>query len=252
MILAVSKYSAALVVAATVIIGESTYLPQQFETVNDVPSVAFLKNRDIYGRVERVIDGDTVRIRHCPYSFYCENRMTNKGLTISSRKPVLVPPKRIYDSTLSIRLYGVDCPEIQKRSNADSPSQPFGEEAKQFASNLVLGEKVKVKLLSKDRYGRAIGKVETPRSYLFFGKKDLSIELIRRGLATLYTGGGAQYDNNLDILQTKQAEAQKGKRGIWSLGEDMISPADFKRQQRQQKRSQQQQQKTTTAGRVDL
>jgi endonuclease YncB( thermonuclease family) len=252
MIVAVSKYSAAALVAATVIIaGESSiFLPPQFETVDDVPSRYFIEDRVVYGRVERAIDGDTVRIRHCRYSFYCEDRMKKVTSLGGSRLISLEPPKRIYDSTLSIRLYGVDCPEIQKRKN-DPPSQPFGDVAKEYISNSVLGKKVKVTLLSKDRYGRAIGKVETPRKFILFGRKDLSIELIRRGLATLYTGGGAEYSNNLDILKSKQAEAQKEKRGIWSLGKDMISPAEFKRKQRHQ-RSHQQKATTITTSRVDI
>ena len=250
MIVTLSKYSAAALVAATVITAgdSSIFLPPKFETVDDVPSRYFKEDRVIYGRVERAIDGDTVRIRHCRTSFYCEDRM-KKVPTSGSRRISLEPPKRIYDSTLSIRLYGVDCPEIQKRKN-DPPSQPFGDEAKEYVSNSVLGKKVKVTLLSKDRYKRAIGKVETPRKFILFGQKDLSIELIRRGLATLYTGGGAEYSNNLDILRTKEADAQKQKRGIWSLGNEMISPADFKRQQRQQKLHQQK--ATTTTSRVDI
>lgn len=125
----------------------------------------------------------------------------------------------------------MDCPEINKRKN-DPPSQPFGDEAKEYVSKLVLGKKVKVTLLSKDRYGRALGKVETKRKFVVLGRTDLSLQLIRRGLATLYTGGGAQYSNNLDILQSKEAEAKKEKRGIWSLGNDMITPAEFKRRSR--------------------
>jgi endonuclease YncB( thermonuclease family) len=110
MIVAVSKYSAAALVAATVIIaGESSiFLPPQFETVDDVPSRYFIEDRVVYGRVERAIDGDTVRIRHCRYSFYCEDRMKKVTSLGGSRLISLEPPKRIYDSTLSIRLYGVD------------------------------------------------------------------------------------------------------------------------------------------------
>ncbi|OEU12191.1 hypothetical protein FRACYDRAFT_244448 [Fragilariopsis cylindrus CCMP1102] len=150
MIVTLSKFSAAALVAATVITAgdSSIFLPPKFETVDDVPSRYFKEDRVIYGRVERAIDGDTVRIRHCRTSFYCEDRM-KKVPTSGSRRISLEPPKRIYDSTLSIRLYGVDCPEIQKRKN-DPPSQPFGDEAKEYVTNLVLGKKVKVTLLSKD------------------------------------------------------------------------------------------------------
>jgi endonuclease YncB( thermonuclease family) len=67
------------------------------------------------------------------------------------------------------------------------------------------------------------------------GRKDLSVELVQEGLATIYTGGGAEYNGQLDILQKEQAKAQKKKLGIWSQGEEMVSPADFKKQQLQLK-----------------
>lgn len=134
---------------------------------------------------------------------------------------------------MSIRLYGVDSPELQKRKS-DPPSQPFAEEAKDLTSKLTFGKTVKLKLLSKDQYGRALAKVEGTRSMLPpFKKKDVSVELVREGLATIYTGGGAEYDGNRQTLEDLQARAKKKKRGIWSQGTDTMSPAEFKRLQKQ-------------------
>jgi endonuclease YncB( thermonuclease family) len=191
----------------------------QFATVDDIPKDYFAENKVIFGRVERVIDGDTIRIRHCPTRFSCPQPDPSV--------------RRIYDSTLSIRIYGVDCPELQKRKS-DPPSQPFAEEAKEFASHLILDQKVKVTLLRKDRYGRALGKVQTQlQKFPPLSRKDLSMELIQRGLATLYTGGGAEYDGNRELLEKKQKKAEKKKRGVWSQGKEMVTPAEFKRRQRQ-------------------
>ncbi len=129
----------------------------------------------------------------------------------------------------------MDCPELQKKST-DPPSQPFAQEAKEYTTQLVLGKRVKVTLLSKDQYGRAIGKVETPRPVVpFLKSKDISMELVRNGLATIYTGRGAEYVGNKDVLQQMETEARKRKRGIWSQGDDMVSPSNFKRQQKELK-----------------
>jgi endonuclease YncB( thermonuclease family) len=146
--------------------------------------------------------------------------------------------RRIWDTTLSIRIYGVDCPELQKRSS-DVPSQPYAQEAKDYTSHLILGKCAKVTLLRKDQYGRAVGKVETPqpRIPILFRRKDVSIELVRNGLATIYTGGGAVYDGNKDILHQLEKEAKNKKRGLWSQGDDMVSPSTFKRQQKELKYS---------------
>ena len=169
-------------------------------------------------RKERIIDGDTIRIRHCPTRFSCPEPDSKT--------------RRIYDSTLSIRLYGVDCPELQKRKS-DAPSQPFAAEAKDFTSDLLLNKKVRIKLLRKDQYGRAVAKVEGSRRLLPpFNRKDVSLELVRNGLATIYEGGGAEYDGNIEILKNYQRTAEKRKRGVWSQAQ-MMSPAEFKRQQKQ-------------------
>jgi endonuclease YncB( thermonuclease family) len=134
---------------------------------------------------------------------------------------------------MSIRLYGVDSPELQKRKS-DPPSQPFANEAKEFTSKMVLGKTVKLKLLRKDQYGRALAKVEGGRSMLPpFKKKDVSIELVRKGLATVYTGGGAEYDGNRQILEDLQSEARRSKRGVWSQGGTIQTPAQYKRLQKQ-------------------
>lgn len=133
---------------------------------------------------------------------------------------------------MSIRLYGVDSPELQKRSS-DPPSQPYAEEAKDFTANLIEGRKVRIKLLRKDQYGRAVAKIEGGRRKLPpFKRQDVSVELVRNGLATIYTGGGAEYDGNLQLLQELQQKAKNKKRGMWSQGQEILTPAEFKRQQR--------------------
>lgn len=155
-----------------------------------------------------MIDGDTIRVAHCPTYFSCSERDTKQGLA---------------DTTIKVRLYGVDCPELQKKKS-DPPSQPYAKEAAAFTSSIILDKTVQIKLLNKDKYGRAISKVQA-------GPLDLSPELVQRGFATMYTGKGAEYDGNKKLLESVQEQAQKRKAGIWSLGDNMVSPADFKRQQ---------------------
>jgi len=158
----------------------------QLETVGMVPKAYFEENRSIYGYTERILDGDTIRVRHVP------------GYSFTNQTPEPLAKRGIADDTLLIRLYGVDCPEIAKNKN--QTTQPFGEEAKQFTSNLVYHQMVKVTFLRRDRYGRAIAMVETlpAGGYLLsglpgLGTRDLTLELAREGLAELYKGGGAEY-----------------------------------------------------------
>jgi endonuclease YncB( thermonuclease family) len=238
----------------------------QFHTVDDIPKEHFDKNKSLYAFVERVVDGDTVRVRHLPG--YNWRRW---------KHPSPLATRGIADQTLSVRLYGIDCPELAKFGK---PSQPYGREAKEHTSRLVLHRVVKVTLLRKDQYRRAVARVETVPSRLFswvplevFRPKDLSVSLAAAGLAELYTGGGAEYcvrtasqwtritsslyarfqvthclfslpqQNNRAALERRIDRAKRKGRGMWALGDQRVSAADYKRG-----KSGAQQQKTRSAG----
>ena len=72
---------------------------------------------------------------------------------------------------------------------------PLADEATEWTKKLVDQKMVRVKLLSRDQYQRVVGKVSV-RSNRFvpFLKTDVTLSLANKGYATLYTGGGAQYD----------------------------------------------------------
>jgi endonuclease YncB( thermonuclease family) len=151
-----------------------------------VPNNYFEDQKTIYCFVERCIDGDTIRCRHIPgYSW-----------RLWSRKNLCQPlqTRGIADQTLSIRVYGVDCPEIAK--NTRQTTQPFGDAAHEFTKSMVLHKVVRITFLRRDQYGRAVAAVETIPPFPFFlptGRKDLSAQLAKHGLAELYMGGGAEY-----------------------------------------------------------
>jgi len=230
------------------------FIPQ-YETAGSVPKAHFDEQRSIYCFVERVIDGDTIRVRHVPgYPFLPWKRR---------QQPL--QKRGIAEETLSIRIYGVDCPELSKRKN--QASQPFAEQAKQFTTDFCLHSIVKITLIRKDHYGRALAAVERlpPAGPLLkcipgLGRRDLSVALAEAGLAELYTSGGAEYwvriylyffsaseeiiiwlnlflypsvfrfyQDNLEILERKIAHAKHKKRGIWSQGTNHITAAEHKR-----------------------
>ncbi len=181
---------------------------QQYNTANDIPPSWYKEQKVIRARVVKVIDGDTIRVRHTP--------LFKKGK--DCKKP-------ISDCSISVRLYAVDAPETAKRGN---PGQPFAKEATEYTSDQVLDKVVSVKLLRKDQYARVVGKVTTQNQLLPFLKKDVSVSLAERGLASLYTGGGREYDGNKDVLEKKIETAKQKKLGIWSSG-DFSDPAQYKR-----------------------
>lgn len=186
---------------------------RRYDTAGDIPTSMYKNNKVIRGRVVKVIDGDTIRIRHTPlYPLF------NKGEYCG----------KLSECTVSVRLYGVDAPETAKFGN---PEQPYAREAKDYVAQQVDGQIVRVKLLRKDQYSRAVGKVTVRNRILPFLRTDLTKGLAERGYATLYTGGGAEYDGKRDVLEKKIQRAQKKKKGIWSNGVgNHVDPAAYKRE----------------------
>lgn len=113
----------------------------KYKTASDIPEKAFKNHKVIYGRVEKIVDGDTFRIRHYPFS-----PMALRGNYEG----------RLSENTISVRIYALDCPETAKFGNT---AQPMADEATEFTRKLIDGKVVRIKLLRKDQYHRAVAKV---------------------------------------------------------------------------------------------
>ncbi len=107
-----------------------------------------------------------------------------------------------------IRLYGIDCPER---------GQAYGQKAKQFTSDMTFGKIVDVLPVDTDRYGRTVG-------WVHVGGRNLNHDLVGVGLAWHYK----QYAPDNPELKKFQAEAQKGKRGLWGDPKP-IAPWEYRR-----------------------
>lgn len=94
--------------------------PAEPPTPSDVTSDATEQANEITGKVVGIIDGDTIDI-------------------LTAEK-----------TTIRIRLNGIDAPE---------EGQPFGKNAKQYLSEFIGGQIVRVVTHGEDRYGRTIGDV---------------------------------------------------------------------------------------------
>lgn len=95
----------------------------------------------------------------------------------------------------TVRIADIDCPE---------KGQPFGSKAKAFTSGEVFGKLVDINAKGIDKYGRTIG-------YVIYDKKNLSIELLKVGLAWHYKYYSS--DENMDSIELS---ARKNKVGLWS------------------------------------
>ncbi|CEP62425.1 Lcl3p LALA0_S05e05358g [Lachancea lanzarotensis] len=222
----------------------------QYKKATEIPQKVFRK-KWIYGKVTAVGDGDNFHFFHTPGGIrggwgwlrsipklekldddkkekarnwlltpFRSQKITEKDKFLAlhvSRKGKRNLP------TVPIRLCGVDAPE---RAHFGNKAQPFSEEALIWLRHTIIGRNVWVKPLSIDQYNRCVAKVE----YLTWtGYKNLSLEMVKNGLATVYEGKtGAEFDSEEDIYLFHQNVARANKKGIWSL-KKMETPAAYKK-----------------------
>lgn len=116
-----------------------------------------------------------------------------------------------YGNTHRIRLYGIDCPEL---------NQPFGKDAKRFTSNLVLQKMVSIEKISKDRNGRIVAKVTLN------GNQSLNQLLLQNGLAWHFL----KYDKSKTYADLER-QARVAKLGLWASA-NPIAPWDWRRRKK--------------------
>jgi micrococcal nuclease len=117
------------------------------------------------------------------------------------------------DETVRIRLHGIDTPER---------TQPFSSVARRRTGELVKDKIVRVEIKDRDRYDRIVARV-------FVDGDDLSIRLVREGLAWHYT----YYSSDLRLAYF-EFQARRKRLGLWQ-DRDPEPPWDFRRRQRAEK-----------------
>jgi endonuclease YncB( thermonuclease family) len=126
--------------------------------------------------------------------------------------------------TLPVRVATIDTPETAKFGKA---GQPFGDEAKDYLSSLLLDRTVKIQLLQKDQYGRVVAQVKRGSGYFF--AKYADEEMLKAGLAEVYLGSGAVYGRKgKEAYLAMQQRAKDKKKGMWALGDERESAAEYK------------------------
>jgi endonuclease YncB( thermonuclease family) len=119
---------------------------------------------------------------------------------------LLTPERR----QVKVRLHGIDTPEVR---------QPWGSRARQALSDLAFQRAVRVEVQDVDRYGRTVGRI-------YAGPVDVNAEMVRRGLAWVYT----RYNRD-PALPALEAEARMAKRGLWADPQP-VAPWNWRRQRR--------------------
>lgn len=202
----------------TVIGGYSLYTKyfRRIKRAIDIPTT-FFRNRWIYGKVTSVGDGDNFHLYHLPGGVL-------SGWGWLRKVPEINKFRELKGETIAVRICGADAPE---RSHFGKPAQPFSEDALQWLRQYILGRWIYVKPLHLDQYQRVVGKVLVLK---WTGFKDVSEEMIKKGLATVYEAkAGAEFDGKEAIYRKQQYKAQKHKIGMWSTDKkNFLTPREYK------------------------
>lgn len=170
---------------------------KRFTNVLDISPPYFGSSAPILkGRTVSVSDGDTIRFLHVPTWFH------PKGLR---------EKEKASEVALPIRVCTIDTPETPK---CGKPGEPFGKEAMQNLAKLLANKPVKVRMLRKDQYGRAVGEVFVGR---WPCRTHIDEQMLKDGLAEVCQGDGAVYGPlGLDAYLEMEQEAKSKQLGIWS------------------------------------
>lgn len=120
---------------------------------------------------------------------------------------------------LIVQLALIDAPEPRKKKG--SVDQPFSIEAKSHLSRLVLNKEVKFKCYDISYNNVFMG-------LIFIDDMNINLSMVEAGFAEVIKKnirGGF----NIDPYRSKEIIARKARKGIWSLGEKYISPAEWRK-----------------------
>lgn len=121
------------------------------------------------------------------------------------------PPRQI-----PVRIAGIDAPE---GAHFGRPGQPYAAEALAFLREYIQGRRVRAYLHRRDQYDRVVATVLVRRPPLFVPRRDVGLEMLRRGLATTYEAKtGAEFGGPASERRYRAAEeeARRKGRGLWA------------------------------------
>ena len=127
-----------------------------------------------------------------------------------------------HDVEIRVILVGIDAPETSKKKS--ELGQPYSQSAKEYLAELILNKTVDIKFHGLDKYDRALG-------VIVLEGKNINLEMVRAGLAEAYRGKPASKFNPFPYLSAEE-EAREAKRGMWSLGDEYISPKEWRKMHR--------------------
>lgn len=176
---------------------------RRIPTVNHIKPDYF-RRRTLFGQVTSVGDADNFRLYHTP-----GGRLAGWGWlpwkTVPTKREALVK------QTLHIRIAGVDAPEL---AHWGREAQPYSKEALDWLTQLILHQRVRVRLYRRDQYDRVVAQVYYRR---WFFRQDVGLEMLKMGLATVYEAkSGAEFGDVEQQYRAAEEKAKESRAGMWA------------------------------------
>ncbi|KNG80964.1 nuclease domain protein [Aspergillus nomiae NRRL 13137] len=127
-------------------------------------------------------------------------------------------PEEDWRDGISVRLAGVDAPEL---AHFGRPEQPYAREAHEWLTSYVLNRRVRVLVHRQDQYQRVVASAYVRQALDFpipFRRRDVSYEMLTRGLATVYEAkAGSEFGGPELERKYREAEsiAKRKGTGLW-------------------------------------
>lgn len=191
----------------------------RYGKASHVPLEDIQQKRILYGYISQVSDADGVRFRHLPWSWWMFSRVLPQS--IKQNPMIYIFNGRQKEETLSVRLAGVDAPEM---GHFGQPAQPFAQEAFDSLKSSFTERPARLKLLRLDQYGRIVGLVESRRRWYSLRWTDLSMYLLERGHAVVYRSNGADYAGRKLFYEQAEAKAKYSLCTPLTLSSSVVGP----------------------------
>ena len=104
----------------------------------------------------------------------------------------------------------MDAPEL---AHFGRPAQPYGREALDFLTEFIHHRRVRAYIYRRDQYERVVATVYIRKWGI---RRDIGLEMLKRGLATVYEAKfGAEYGKFEAKYKDAQEVAKRKKIGMW-------------------------------------
>lgn len=127
------------------------------------------------------------------------------------------------NTEIVVRLVGVDAPEVWK--DVRYSGQPFGREAWAYLKSLILDKDVSIKGYGYIQCHILLGEI-------LYDGANINLKMLEVGMAEVPKDETLPEDFDPKPYLEAEARAKSGPEGIWVLGDEYVSPAEWRNKHR--------------------